>query len=889
MDSLPTSLDWQDECPCLREELHRRLAEDPPGPVPVWQTVVVAVTLVIMFGFMMLDKIGPDWVMTTGLVLFMVCEIVTIKEGLAGFANEGILTVMALFVVAEGVGRTGALDYYLGLILGQPKTIAGAQIRLMIPIAFLSAFLNNTPIVAVMIPLTIRWAKKIGVPKQQLLIPLSYATILGGTCTLVGTSTNLVVSGLLQDAYPNEASGNIGLFDLAIYGVPNAMIGMAYMLALAPFLLPYGKTQASTDVDDLLLGARVMPWSPAAGRTYKRSGLGNSGGIFLANVRRAATGNIHRAVSKDFVISVGDELYFTGSVETFGEFCEQHGLQIITTDNLHATDDGEEHEVIHQTKETLGSDAERLQQIRHLSDQIEGLESVESGARPIHVVVTMDETEQIVLVGVDCPDRPGLLQDISNAICQQGLNVRHSEAKVFGDRSLSVWRCERLDSSLSSDLEEVWSAVTSLLKSSSQAVVAKTSGTRVVRAVVTKESGLIGKKPTDVDFRKDYLASIVAYQKSGRNYMMDVEMKAGDLLVLQTVEGSPLLTKPPEDFYDKPKSSGTKKASDESSTDIEGDMGARTVWTNLKVEFDQGKTQGVPQGEFLTAFVVPENSPLVNKSINSMGYHKLPGVVLISIERPRGDSKSDNISPEDLLQVGDMFWYSGSAEAIADMQRIHGLAFYHEQDMKGSPVDLTERRLVQAVVARGSPLVGQTVKDVHFRSVYGGVVIAIQRGSERVHEHPANVKLQTGDVLLVESGPSFVEKYGANYRTFALLSEVENSSPPRPRLFLVCLVLIIASLAVAAVELRSLLITASIVGIVMVALSIITQQEARDALQWDLYITVAAAFGIGSAMTNSGVAEGIATFLVFCGKGLGIGGKHRIPSLGRRLSDWHLS
>jgi Na+/H+ antiporter NhaD/arsenite permease-like protein len=205
----------------------------------LWETIVVAVVLVIMLLFMTFDKIGPDWVMVTGLVIFMVTDIITIAQGLAGFANEGIMTVMSLFIVAEGVSRTGALDYYMGLVLGTPKTIAGAQLRLMVPIAILSAFLNNMPIVVVMIPLTIRWAKKIGVPKQQLLIPLSYATILGGTCTLVGTSTNLVVAGLLKKEYPDEAAGNIGLFDLAVYGVPNAMIGLAYMMACAPFLLPF--------------------------------------------------------------------------------------------------------------------------------------------------------------------------------------------------------------------------------------------------------------------------------------------------------------------------------------------------------------------------------------------------------------------------------------------------------------------------------------------------------------------------------------------------------------------------------------------------------------------------------------------------------------------------
>jgi di/tricarboxylate transporter len=900
----PTKSWLEHHCPCWTDASvyqgyhHRSLQdEEPEPPPPVWQTVVVSVTLAVMLLFMMTDKIGPDWVMTAGLVFLMACEIVSIPDGLKGFANEGVLTVMALFVVAEGLSRTGALDYYLGLILGTPKSVAGAQIRLMVPIATLSAFLNNTPIVAVMIPLTLRWAKKIGVPKEQLLMPLSFATILGGTCTLVGTSTNLVVSGLLEKNYPDEASGNIGLFDVAIYGVPNAMIGLAYMLAFSPFLLPMGRRRrqggaggansatgsaSAADSDDLLLGAVVKPWSPAAGRTYKRSGLGDSGGIVLAHVLRAATGNIHRAVSGDFVFSVGDELYFTGSPEVFGEFCDHHGLEIITTENHLETSHHGDAYSSPAAPSALGAGGalERLRQIRYLSDQIEGREDVEPGPRPIQLIVTLDETEKIVLVGVDCEDHAGLMKQISDAIVQQGLNVRHSEAKVIADRSLSVWRCETLVGSSSTvtprDLDDIWFGVYQHLKDSDRDLVVKTSGARVVRAYVPKSSSLVDKKPTDVNFRALYGASIVAYQKGGKNYLLDVELDAGDLLVLHVSEASPLVSKPPPDFYDN-------LNLEDKQADVEVDLdGLHRAWKDLRVVFEEegkgreGGNRGVPQGEFLTAFTVPPNSNLQNKTLEDVGYVKLAGVALISIERPDPDgTKSPTVlSPEDdPLQVGDILWYSGGAEAIADLQRLHGLAFYHDTQKKNKAVHLTERRLVQAVVAKGSPLVGQTVREAKFRQAYGGVVIAIQRGSDRVHDFPANVQLKTGDVLLVEAGPSFAARHYGNFRTFALVSEVGNSSPPRPRLFLLCVVMIAASLAVAAVDLQSLLVTASLVGIVMVSCGVVTQQEARDCLQWDLYVTIACAFGIGTAMQNSGVAEGIATFLVNIGLGLGIGGK----------------
>ena len=147
-----------------------------------------------------------------------------------------------LFVVAAGISATGGLDWYMSKLLGHPTTIAGAQLRLMIPIAVVSAFLNNTPVVAVMIPIVQRWAENIHIPKEQVMIPLSFASILGGTCTLIGTSTNLVVLGMLKDWRGSDGSSgrsrSMGLFDLGLFGVPVAMTGITYMLIASRALLP---------------------------------------------------------------------------------------------------------------------------------------------------------------------------------------------------------------------------------------------------------------------------------------------------------------------------------------------------------------------------------------------------------------------------------------------------------------------------------------------------------------------------------------------------------------------------------------------------------------------------------------------------------------------------
>jgi di/tricarboxylate transporter len=233
---------------------------------------------------------------------------------------------------------TGAVDWYVGRLLGNPKTCAGAQLRLIGSVTFISAFLNNTPIVAVMIPIVMRWARTIGVAHSQLLIPLSYGAIIGGTCTLIGTSTNLVISGMLEDDYDIK----ITLFDITPYGVPAAIMGIAYMMIFGPILLPGGRggTGGSPlDGDEILLGARVTSWSPAAGRSVKRSGLRDTGGLYLVSVRRAATGNIHRAVGQEFVLNVNDIVYFSGLIEGFGDFCHEHGLEIVTNESADAAMD----------------------------------------------------------------------------------------------------------------------------------------------------------------------------------------------------------------------------------------------------------------------------------------------------------------------------------------------------------------------------------------------------------------------------------------------------------------------------------------------------------------------------------------------------------------------
>jgi Na+/H+ antiporter NhaD/arsenite permease-like protein len=181
-----------------------RKKEDPDEPPEPWEMPFTIVMLVIMFAVLITDRIGTDSVMLTALTVFFLTNIIDIKEALEGFSSKGLLTVLVLFVVAEGLNKTGALSWYVGKLLGTPRTPSEAQLRLLLPIAALSGFINDTPLVVMSLPIVIQWAKRINVHPRYLLMPLSFAALLGGVCTIIGTSTNLVIVGLLQDKYPDE-------------------------------------------------------------------------------------------------------------------------------------------------------------------------------------------------------------------------------------------------------------------------------------------------------------------------------------------------------------------------------------------------------------------------------------------------------------------------------------------------------------------------------------------------------------------------------------------------------------------------------------------------------------------------------------------------------------
>ena len=168
--------------------------------------VFVLLSLLGMVAALVADKMRPGMILFSVVVLFLCAGILTPKEMLEGFSNKGMITVALLFLVSEGIRQSGTLGQVIKKLLPQGKTsVFKAQLRILPSVAFISAFLNNTPVVVIFAPIIKHWAKSVNLPATKFLIPLSYVTILGGICTLIGTSTNLVVHGMICSNWERSA------------------------------------------------------------------------------------------------------------------------------------------------------------------------------------------------------------------------------------------------------------------------------------------------------------------------------------------------------------------------------------------------------------------------------------------------------------------------------------------------------------------------------------------------------------------------------------------------------------------------------------------------------------------------------------------------------------
>lgn len=285
--------------------------------------------ILLMIVCLALELARPEYIILFVLSLFILTGVVSPAEALKGFSNQELMTIALLFVVAGAVQQSGALHTAVKKILGSGTRPRWTLVRMMGVVTAFSAFINNTPIVVMLLSEIKRWCRSNGVSPSKFLIPLSYAAVFGGTLTLIGTSTNLVVQGLLVE------SGHPGMtmFQIGMIGLPAAVVGILYMATVGYRLLP-----SRPDVEDALasgsreylISVRVAGHCPVVGKTIEEAGLRSLTGLYLFEIVRG--GEIVTPVPASEKIQAGDRLIFTGIVSTIAELQTIRGLEI-ETDN----------------------------------------------------------------------------------------------------------------------------------------------------------------------------------------------------------------------------------------------------------------------------------------------------------------------------------------------------------------------------------------------------------------------------------------------------------------------------------------------------------------------------------------------------------------------------
>ncbi|MDZ4782607.1 MAG: SLC13 family permease [Planctomycetia bacterium] len=300
--------------------------------------------LALVFGVLLFTRIAADVVLVGGVTLLVLTGVIAPQQALGGLANPAVATIGVLFVVGAGVRETGGIDIIAQRLLGRPTSVDAAMWRVLAPVTVLSAFMNNTPLVAMMIPPISDLSKKCKISASKLMIPLSYAAILGGTCSLIGTSTNITVNGLLQDherrawaaaqplengkaaAPPANMPFGMRMFDITWVGLPSALIGCAYIYFVGKRLLP-DRQSAMAELEDprqYTVEMMVDPASPLAGKSIEEAGLRHLQGVYLAEIDR--DGMILPAVSPQERLRGGDRLLFVGIVDSVIDLQKIRGL-----------------------------------------------------------------------------------------------------------------------------------------------------------------------------------------------------------------------------------------------------------------------------------------------------------------------------------------------------------------------------------------------------------------------------------------------------------------------------------------------------------------------------------------------------------------------------------
>lgn len=293
-------------------------------PFEFWYTLAL---LVFMSVALVREWFEPELIFFSVLLLLIAGNVVDLKEAFSGFSNEGMITIALLFVVAGALYHTGALSQINRFIFGDSgSSVTRKLIRILFPVTAVSAFLNNTPVVAMMIPAVRSWTERNHFAPSKFLIPVSFAAILGGMCTLIGTSTNLIIHGLMIE----HGMKGFSFFEISKVGVPAAIVGLLYIFFIGHRLLPHRKepsVELGEHTREFVIELKVTETYQNIGKTIEEAGLRHLQGLFLFQIERG--GGIIAPADPEEVIRLNDRLFFTGLPKTILELQKTPGLQLI--------------------------------------------------------------------------------------------------------------------------------------------------------------------------------------------------------------------------------------------------------------------------------------------------------------------------------------------------------------------------------------------------------------------------------------------------------------------------------------------------------------------------------------------------------------------------------
>ena len=283
-----------------------------------WITIV---TVLGMFTILLFTKWRSDVVFLGAIGVLFVTGVLDAKEAFSGFSGTSVITVGVLFVVVAGLTHTGVLQWIVKNLLGTPSSYSKAVTRLMLPVAALSSFLSNTTVVALFVGIVKMWAKRLGVSPSKLLIPLSYASGMGGVCTLIGTPPNLIISGL----YEEKTGAAMNILTTTIPGLFCLCVGVLSIIAMRR-LLPDRKApeNAFESTGEYTVEFQVPSDNPYIGQTLGEAGLFNVKGGSLIEMYHFD--NVPSPVAEDELIMGGDHLVYSGQIDELIELSTSHKL-----------------------------------------------------------------------------------------------------------------------------------------------------------------------------------------------------------------------------------------------------------------------------------------------------------------------------------------------------------------------------------------------------------------------------------------------------------------------------------------------------------------------------------------------------------------------------------